>query len=276
MQNRYYSLYEALLSGLDSRASLISALSGEQWCLAATESGTGIAMHTPGSSIAPMFSSGFWGLSLKAASTALMSWNLEEASFAMAAVNAFYNTPERLSALGAALPRDGHYGDGLDFTGKTVGIVGHMRGPRGLREQAKAVYVLERSPKPGDYPDTACDYILPKCDLVIITCLYHTHRPQRTPVPGAAGFRHRPAGGPGGDGAGGHGPARKRQRPRQSLPSGSALPAEPPEPRRFQDNNINGWERAEIHSPYFFFRLQTAVAQLQPYFGGMALPKGVC
>lgn len=169
MQSRYFSIYEALLSGLDSQSPLVSALSGEQWCLAATESGTGIAMHTPGSSIAPMFSSGFQGLPLKAASAALMSWNMEEASFGLAAVNAFYNTPERLSVLRAALPEDGHYGDGMDFTGMTVGIVGHMRGPRGLREQAKAVYVLERSPKPGDYPDTACDYILPKCDLVIIT-----------------------------------------------------------------------------------------------------------
>ena len=51
----------------------------------------------------------------------------------------------------------------------TVGIVGHMHGPAGLREKAREVYVLERSPQPGDYPDSACELLLPRCDLVIIT-----------------------------------------------------------------------------------------------------------
>ncbi len=169
MDGSIYSLYDSLLSGLDGELSVSSTLSGQQWCLAATDSGMGIAMHTPGSSRPPMFPGGLEGLELGLASKALMSWNMEEASFALAALNAFYNTPERLAALGAALPEGGHYGDGLDFTGMTVGIVGHMRGPAGLREAAKEVYILERSPKPGDYPDTACDYILPGCDLVIIT-----------------------------------------------------------------------------------------------------------
>ena len=146
MDKSFFSLYDALLSDVDESLAVNAALSGEQWCLTATEAGMGIAMHTPGSSRPPMFPAGLEGLPLKTAAGALLSWNMEE-----------------------ALPKGGHYGDGLDFAGLTVGIVGHMHGPAGLREQAKAVYVLERSPKPGDYPDTACDYILPKCDLVIIT-----------------------------------------------------------------------------------------------------------
>ncbi len=169
MDNSFFSLYDVLLSGVDGTLPINSALSGEQWCLAAMETGTGIAMHSPGNSRPPMFPEGLEGLALARAAQALMSWNMEEASFAMAAVNSFYNTPQRMEALGAALPEGGHYGDGIDFSGLTVGIVGHMRGPAGLREAAKSVYILERSPKPGDYPDTACDYLLPKCDLVIIT-----------------------------------------------------------------------------------------------------------
>ena len=57
----------------------------------------------------------------------------------------------------------------IDLHGLTVGIVGHMRGPAGLHAQAKAVYTLEREPREGDYPDSACDYLLPRCDLVLIT-----------------------------------------------------------------------------------------------------------
>ena len=165
MSNDFFALYDALLAGIDSAAPVLSIAMGEQWCLAAAGTGLGIAMHTPGASIPPLYPAGLAGLPLSQAARAVKSWNLEEASFGLAAANAFYNTPSRL----AGLPDYGHYADGLDFTGMTVGIVGHMHGPAGLREQARQVYVLERDPRPGDYPDSACELLLPRCDLVIIT-----------------------------------------------------------------------------------------------------------
>ena len=165
MSTDFFALYDALLAGVDSATPVLSIAMGEQWCLAAAGTGLGIAMHTPGASIPPLYPAGLAGLPLSQAVQAVKSWNLEEASFALAAMNAFYNTPERL----AGLPDYGHYADGLDFTGMTVGIVGHMHGPAGLREKAREVYVLERSPQPGDYPDSACELLLPRCDLVIIT-----------------------------------------------------------------------------------------------------------
>lgn len=169
MNKNPFALYDILLRGLDGSQSLTSTLSGDQWCLAESADGLGLAMHTPGETISPMFPNGLDGLPILMAAQAVKSWNLREASFGLAAVNAYYNSPERLSKLNAALPENLHYTRGLDFSGMTVGIVGHMRGPAGLRDRAKAVYILERSPKPGDYPDSACDYILPRCDLVIIT-----------------------------------------------------------------------------------------------------------
>lgn len=165
MSNDFFALYDALLAGVDSATPVLSIAMGEQWCLAAAGTGLGIAMHTPGASIPPLYPAGLAGLPLSQAAQAVKSWNLEEASFGLAAANAFYNTPERL----AGLPNYGHYADGLDFTGKTVGIVGHLHGPAGLREQAREIYVLERDPRPGDYPDSACELLLPRCDLVIIT-----------------------------------------------------------------------------------------------------------
>lgn len=169
MDKSYFGLYDTLLSGVTDMQPIDSTLSGKQWCLASTAESLGIAMHTPGNSRAPIYPAGLEGLPLGAAARALMSWNMEEASYGMAAVNAFYNSPQRLSTLGATLLPGGHYADGLELQGRTVGIVGHMKGPAGLEEQAREVYILERSPRPGDYPDTACDYLLPRCDLVIIT-----------------------------------------------------------------------------------------------------------
>ena len=34
---------------------------------------------------------------------------------------------------------------------------------------AASVRILERSPRPGDYPDSACDWLIPQCDVVIMT-----------------------------------------------------------------------------------------------------------
>ena len=41
--------------------------------------------------------------------------------------------------------------------------------PQSVYEQAASVRILERNPRPGDYPDSACDWLLPQCDVVIMT-----------------------------------------------------------------------------------------------------------
>ncbi len=168
MKNDFFALYDAIAAGVESRETIERAVLGERWALVETKENSGMAMFTGGHSIAPMFS-GFEGLTLREAAGALKSWNLEEASLGLAAANAFYNTPQRLDALGARISMNVFYTDGIDLRGRTVGIIGHMHGPKGLREQAKAVYTLERVPQEGDYPDSACDYLLPQCDLVLVT-----------------------------------------------------------------------------------------------------------
>lgn len=168
MKKNYFALYDALIDGVESRETVKGAVPGERWALVETEKTSGMAMFTGGHSIAPMYGR-FEGFTLREAAEAVKSWNLEEASLGLAAANAFYNTPERLDALGARVSMDVFYTDGIDLRGRTVGVIGHMNGPRGLREQAKAVYTLERAPQEGDYPDSACDWILPRCDLVLIT-----------------------------------------------------------------------------------------------------------
>ena len=165
----FFALYEALADSVRSAEPLSSLTSAERWSMAETASGLGLAMATPGDSIAPRFPGGLTDLPLCEAAKAVASWNLVEASGALAAANAFFNTPARLEALGAFEPYDNYSTAGIDLCGRTVGLIGHLHGPRGLREQARAVYTIEREPQPGDYPDAACDALLPQCDLVIIT-----------------------------------------------------------------------------------------------------------
>lgn len=168
MGKDYFALYDALCAGVTSGETIEKTILGERWALAETAKASGIAMFTSGSTIEPLYPT-LAGLSLAEAAKAVKSWNLEEASLGLAAANAFYNTTERIAALGAGVSMDVFYTDGIDLKGKTVALIGHMHGPKELREQAKAVYVLERAPQEGDYPDSACDWLLPRCDLVIIT-----------------------------------------------------------------------------------------------------------
>ncbi len=164
-----YELYGALSEAVSSCGSVSFSCFGRGWAMAAAGVSYGLAMATEGDSIAPLFPDGLDGLPLSKAARAVKSWNFREASQALAAVNAGLNTSERMEVLDCYLPFERHYSEGMDFHGKTVGMIGHMHGPAGMAEQAKEVYIIEKAPQPGDYPDSACDYILPRCDIVLIT-----------------------------------------------------------------------------------------------------------
>ena len=169
MKKDFRALYEALIDGVKSEAPVLETVGGDCWAMAATETGLGLGMMTKGESIPALYPKGLQGLPVKEAAKAAAGWNLREASFGLAAVNAYYNTSAHMAALDCRVSPEVYATAGLELKGRTVGIIGHMRGPAGLREQARAVYIIERVPKTGDYPDAACDWILPRCDLVIIT-----------------------------------------------------------------------------------------------------------
>lgn len=169
MAENFFSLYDSVISSVPSGLKITDTCAGERWSMACHEKNAAIAMFTSGSSIAPMFPGGLVGLDTAEAARAIKSWNLEEASLALAAVNAALNTEERVRMLHAAYGMDRYYTEELDFHGKTVGLIGHMKGSPEMRRDAKQVCIIEREPQEGDFPDAACDFLLPNCDIVIIT-----------------------------------------------------------------------------------------------------------
>lgn len=169
MENNFFAIYDTLIDCIPGGGTVVSAEIGDYWAMAETESMTGIAMSIPGESIGPMFPKGLCGLSLREAAKASKSWNLTEAGLGLAAANAALNTPERLEKLGCYEPFENYCTAGLDFSGKTVAMIGHMHGTEEMRRLAKAIYIIEREPQAGDYPDSACDFLLPRCNIVLIT-----------------------------------------------------------------------------------------------------------
>ena len=165
----FFSLYEGIIDAVPRGLRVTETCRGERWSMAFNEKNAAVAMFTPGSSIPPLFPQGLSGLEVHQAAEGIKSWNFAEASLALAAVNSALNTEERVRALHAEDSMDRYYTQGLDFKGKTVGLIGHLNGPPEMRREAKEVYIIEKSPQEGDYPDSACDWLLPRCDIVIIT-----------------------------------------------------------------------------------------------------------
>ena len=160
--------YDILLHGLPNDLTVTELIHGISWTAAVlNDGGTGVAMHTPGETVPRMFET-MIGMPLKEAGKAMLSWNMEEASEAFAAVNAFYN-----SRADAYVKAEAKTLDGIDLRGKTVGMVGKMIGHGNMTEDdfacVKKLYIMDREEKPGALPDSASEYYLPLCDLVIIT-----------------------------------------------------------------------------------------------------------
>ncbi len=161
--------YDILLEGLDSSLKIERLVHGISWTAAVLSDGsTGVAMHTTGESMPRLFAGGLEGLPLRKAGEAMLSWNLEEASEAFAAVNAFYNCKD----CGFLAP-EAKTLDDVDLKGKTVGMVGYMIGHSNITAEllapASRLYVMDREDKTGAMPDSAAEFYLPDCDVVIIT-----------------------------------------------------------------------------------------------------------
>ena len=167
--NDFFALYDALIAGIEPGNIVTGTLMGQCWTAVETENRFGMAMTTPSDTAPRLLSCDYAGMDLKTLAQAAKSWNLTESSFGMGAINAYYNTPAGLEELGAYEPFDRYCTHGLDLRGRHIGVVGHLNMPQSLRQQAASVRILERNPRPGDYPDSACDWLIPQCDVVIMT-----------------------------------------------------------------------------------------------------------
>ena len=131
MNTKYYEL---LFRGIDSDDRVIDIVRGYAWTAAILSNGNvGVAMHTEGETVSRMFPS-LVGMKISQAAYAVMSWNMEEASEGMAVVNAYYNTRERTETLCTGMSFSGAL-DGLDISGKTIGLVGHLVNHSGINQQ---------------------------------------------------------------------------------------------------------------------------------------------
>lgn len=177
-----WELYDRLIGGISPEPVVEDYQVGLTWTLLRAEGNSGVALTVKGRAHVPVYTGPVIGRSLRQIAGCVKSWNFQEASLGMAAINCWYNTPERVNALGgfaglnlrdesleSNVKKDAFRILASEAAGKKVAVIGRF--PR-LEEQLAPVCrlsVLERTPERGDYPDSACEYILPEQEMVFIT-----------------------------------------------------------------------------------------------------------
>ncbi|MDR0451830.1 MAG: DUF364 domain-containing protein [Treponema sp.] len=192
-----WELYDTLIKSIPPDCRVDEAIPGEHWTMVRSGKGVGLAMTLhedtrPNILSLPPGRPFCKGMPLAELAEAAKSWNFAEASLGMAAISAYWNSPER-EFVAAALER----GDTEAFgawrgrvAGKRVAVIGHFLHLEKSLAPFCELSILERRPGPGDYPDSACEYLLPFQDFVFATgvTLINKTLPRLLELAGEAGI----------------------------------------------------------------------------------------
>lgn len=175
MDNRW-ELYDRLIDGIPEDLHVVKCNCGYAWtAVVSSEEGMGLAMTTWETS-RPFSTNGaeFLGMPLKRLAGYAKSWNFIEAGLGVAAINAYYNHPKRAGQGGGVHPDSLRVKEAFNLyqkevEGKKVTVVGHFPLVERRFGPICDLAIIERSPSEGDYPDTACEYLLPERDFTFIS-----------------------------------------------------------------------------------------------------------
>ena len=182
MSNKW-ELYDRLIQGIPQDILVEDYVVGSIWTLVRAGGFDGVALTVRQNAGNSNEQQPILGQPLRKVAELVKSWDFTEASIGMAAINAWYNTPDHAAALHLLPPKEEENSSGDAFKvfgsaveGKRVAVIGHFpyleRKLAGICELS----ILEREPQKGDYPDSACEYILPEQDYVFITGMTLTNK----------------------------------------------------------------------------------------------------
>lgn len=174
-----WDMYKRLVEGVPEGIAVKDVLVGNHWSIVEAESGCGMAMNVSGGRGKFAIGSSAIGMNLRDLASYSTSWNFLEASVGVAALNAWYSTPENAAAVGMKIEEKGS-NDGFELyrrlcADKKVTVVGHFPLIERLAPECNLT-VLERNPSGDDVPDPGCEYIIPHQDFTFITGITLTNK----------------------------------------------------------------------------------------------------
>ena len=176
------SMYEALIDGIPDDAPLDEVISTHYGAIAFSNGNIGLSEFRDEFDTRPMMNSSYKpDMTLKELAKGIMSWNFTEAAMGVAALNAYYNSPAMAEKNGLHLSRSLYAEDRNadpfityqnEAKRKKVVILGHFPYIEQLLKPICNLYIIDRFPWKGDYPETAIEYLVPDSDYVFIGVLY--------------------------------------------------------------------------------------------------------
>jgi uncharacterized protein (DUF4213/DUF364 family) len=111
------------------------------------------------------------GLPLWELARASKSWNFTEAAMGIAAMGAYWNSPERPRTANALKnPAISAFESWREqVRGKKAAVIGHFMNLERTLAPVCELSILEQRPRHGDYPASACEYLLRLQDFVFAT-----------------------------------------------------------------------------------------------------------
>ncbi|WP_376959372.1 DUF2478 domain-containing protein [Azospirillum sp. A26] len=161
-------MYQDLVQGV-ADADVRRVVTGDKWVLVETADGLGVAARqAPAAEGAAEDTAQRWtGRGLRdLAAMAAQSWDPLEIAVGVAALNAHYNRPDVT----------GVPGNGLDLFASVEGRVVVIGGFPQLARRLPRAKVIDMTPQDGEYPEAACDWLLPGADAVAITASAFANR----------------------------------------------------------------------------------------------------
>ena len=179
-----WNIYDDLINSIPPGIMIDDYNSGSSWTMITAGNGCGVARTVMSQTRLGISSERIRGEQLHHIAAGVKSWSFTEASFGMAAINAYYNTPQNVTALGYELSPDvakNKNNNAFDMfadecVGKNVAVIGHFPNIEKRLAPICSLSILERDPFDDDYPDSACEYILPYQDFVFITGMTFTNK----------------------------------------------------------------------------------------------------
>lgn len=175
--NNPWQIYDELIEGISDIPTVEYYQGGYNWSrVMSSEGNMGMAMTFPVVSRATESTDVILiGKPLKEIAMLSKSWNFVEAAIGVAAINCWYNHHARIKKCGETHPefsanaRDAFDVYAKEIEGKKVAIVGHFPFIENRFKGHCEISILERNPSLGDFPDSACEYILQEQDYVFVT-----------------------------------------------------------------------------------------------------------
>lgn len=170
-----WKLYDELIAQIPDDLHAKNVVSGNFWTVVESELGVGVAGTVRVMSRPPLGRFALNGAPLREVAKLAKSWNFVEASIGVAAINAYFNTPEIARQNGVLFEegdsrRNDPYIAYRNFAkGKRVAGIGSHSGMAGslINDVAEMISFGEEQ---GDYPMQAVEELLPQQDLVYLPC----------------------------------------------------------------------------------------------------------